>query len=70
MENYTIRRNVIGSRKSRNTEYSYSIIKDGKCLCDGIAKVTFTSKKKAETFADNFNEETALENGYRWFKIL
>ena len=66
MTNYIIERHVLGSRKSRTCEYEYSIKKNGKSLHDGCAKMLFTTKKKAEEFADRFNEETADANRYRW----
>lgn len=64
MTNYTITKKVFGSKKSRTPEYNYSIKKDGKFLCEGACKVTFTSEKKAIEFAENFDESNA---NYRWF---
>lgn len=64
MKNYTIVRKVYGTKKSRTPEYSYSIKKDGKFLCRGASKVTFSSEKKAVEFAEDFDE---TNTDYRWF---
>lgn len=67
MKDYKIIRRINGYKNARSASYYYYINKNGKALHDGAAKMTFTSKKKAEAFADNFDEDKAFENGYRWF---
>ena len=67
MTNYTIQKHIIGSKKSRTVEYEYSIKKDNKFLHEGACRMMFSSMKKAKEFAENFNEETADANRYRWF---
>lgn len=70
MKNYYIAKSYTGHRKTRTAKCEYYIHKDGMELyyCRG-GKVSFTNHKKAEEFAENFDEETELKNRYEWVRI-
>lgn len=63
----TIKRQYIGSRKSRAVEYRYTIRQDGKTLTRRASAVIFTTEKQAQEFIERVESGAQkLDAEYRW----